>query len=568
MAKRKNAPTGYPSIDKTHKREERFLERHPVIPNLSIYHAFRLLTRSYLDDVAVDCEELSTTFRELQRDSVALSQAFYALGVRAGDIVTACMPNLYQAVVAFFAANRIGTTMTFLNEFSSQEEILHYLNLFHSPLLLNYDRDSAYNSALLAGSDLKHIVTLTPKEVNYPLSQLESRKDPPTSAVLRYGDLLTFSKMSNAEHIMTRFGGRQDVLILFTSGTTGTPKSVVLTNQNILAAAIYLQNSSHLSNTRGERSLVCVPFTYPYGFSTSALMSLLCGRAAILAPMLSVETIGGYLKKKPNIIFGSPALLELIMRGAAPGQDLSSVTTFISGGDFLTPSQEAAGKSFFAAHGSSITICNGFGNAETTACGANHVGIPIRSESVGCILTGSDAIIIDPDSHTELKYGEEGLLCIAGKHVFKEYYHEPELTAEVKMRYKGKTYFMTGTMGILDEDGYFTLTGREARFYITSTLNKIYCDHVQTAIASMDEVSACAVVKKPDAKRLFVGKAFVVFKPDVQPKAAVLEHIRAQCAKVLKAYEVPQDFELVESLPRTRADKIDYKTLERMAADE
>lgn len=568
--------TGYPSIDQTHKRTESFWERHPLIPPVSIYQAFCLLSRAWRTDVAVMCEEASWTFHELLEEAKALSKAFIALGIRRGEIISICMPNLYQGIAAFFAANRIGAVVTFFSEKTTGKEIRNYLTRFHSPLLLNYTEDGTCDESLIQETGVRHVITLDRDGALRHLSGEATNPPDKNTVFLRYQDLYHI-----AEEVKTCvepcFGGDRAALILFTSGTTGEPKAVVLTNQNILAAATYLKNSSHISNTRGEKSLVCVPFMYPYGFSTSALMSLLCGRTAILAPNLTIDTISGYLAQGPNIIFGNPALVELIMRGTPHDQDLSSVTTYISGGDYLTSALEAEGKKFFEAHGSRVVMCNGCGNAETTSCGTNPMGVELRPGTVGKVLTGSDGIIIDPDSHAELKYRQEGMLCISGRHVFKEYYGEPELTKQVKLTYKGKTYFMTGMFGFLDEDGYFTITGRMARFYIMSTLNKIYCDRVQTAICAIQGVAACAVVKKPDAALIYVGKAYLVLEAGLPPNAETVGYIKAKCREPillpgkrelihLKPYEIPTDFEFVESLPRTKADKIDYKILEERAS--
>lgn len=558
--------TGYPSVDKLHQRGERFTARHPLIPNISIYHAFRLLSISFRKDVAIDCQDVTITFQELLNTADTLSRAFQTLGVTSEDIIAVCMPNLPQAVAIFFAANRIGAAVTFLSEVAPPDEIRHYLKLYHSPLLFNYDKDSVYNQTLIQGTTTKYIITLYPDKANTHRSKNPSCMD--------YNFLLSLSHKAN--HAKIHFGGKQNALILYTSGTDGNPKSVVLTNRNILGSATYMKNSAHISNTRGEKSLVCVPFTYPYGFSTSTLISLLCGRQVILTPGLSVDTISSYMKKAPNIIFGSPALLELVMRGTLENQDLSSVTTFISGGDYLTPDRETVGKAFFAHHGSTANICNGSGNAETTSCSTNHVGISLHPGTVGKVLTGSDAIIVNPTTWEELKYGEEGLLCISGAHVFKEYYNEPKLTESVKFHYKGKIFYVTGTMGVLDKEGYFTLTGREARFYITSTLNKIYCDRVQKAIASIDGIASCAVVKKPDKNKLFVGKAYIVLTAGTPHTSKTIKEIKEKCTQPitvlglaepiqLKPYEIPQNFEIIAALPRTKADKIDYGALEQMA---
>lgn len=565
--------TGYPSIDQIHKREERFFEKHPVIPNISIYGVLRLLSSSYRNDVAINCDGRTATFSHLLRDAFCVSNGLIALGIQPGEIITVCMPNIYQSVVLFFAANRVGITVTFLNEFSTCEEIQHYLKFFNSPLLINYGEGKRFNRELIQCTDVKHIVTLHESEKDFQVFNKSFWEVDVTQSLLHFRDLYALGKRRKYSAKIL-FSGNRNALILFTSGTTGTPKSVVLTNRNILAAAVYLKNSSHISNARGEKSLVCVPFTYPYGFCTSLLMSLLCGRQAILAPQLSIDTIGYYLNKQPNIIFGSPALLEVIMRGIPECQDLSSVTTFISGGDYLSMVRENEGRKFFARHGGKVSMCNGTGNAETTSCGTNSVGTMYRAGSAGRILSGADAIIIDPVSRKELQYGEEGLLCVSGKHVFKEYYNEPEMTTAARWKYKRKTYFPTGMLGFLDKDGYFTITGREARFYITSSLNKVYCDRVQNIIAAIDGISMCAVVEVPDKKDIFSSKAFIVLETGIQPTEETLEYIMKSCAEPimmagtnttvqLKQYEIPKDFIFLKELPRAKSGKVDYNALKK-----
>jgi len=567
--------TGYPSIDKTHLRDAKFLEKHPIIPNINIYSAFKLMSAPYKNDSAVDCLDLNATYKELLEDSITLSKAFIELGIKKGDIITVSMPNFYQAVTTFFAANRIGAVITFLNSFAGVDEVKRYLNEFESPLFVNYDKVDEYNTLIKKGTKVQNIITLDRNDLNKKGFSLE-RSNQFSTAISYYdlGDLSTFQKgiCNNV------FGGNDDALILFTSGTTGNPKSVLLTNKNILSSAIYMKNSTHLENTRGEKSLVCVPFTYPYGFATSTLMSLLCGRQAILAPNLSKDNISYYLQKDSNIIFGSPALLELIKRNVSEDFDLSSIDTFISGGDFLTVKQNMEGKEFFERHNASVLICNGSGNAETVGASTNAVGIPLKPETVGKVLVGSDVIIIDEATGKELKYGEEGLLCISGGHVFKGYFNNLDLTENEKFEYNGKTYFKTGTRGILDTDGYFTLTGRNSRYYIISTLNKIYCDYVQNVMSNIDIIDSVAVVKKPDDEKLYTSKAFIVLKEGIENDDVLKEYILNQCEEELvmkngdkiqlKPYEIPTSIEFVSELPRTEADKIDYMYLEKLATDE
>lgn len=566
--------TGFPSIDKPQNDGYSLLAKNPIIPNINIYSAIKALNMFYKKSVAVDCLDLVADYNQLFNDAVRISLALKELGVKKGDIVSISMPNFYQAVASFLACNRIGAVTTFLNPSASKEEINEYLNLFESPIYINYDKTPQDNDEIKAKTKVKYIVTLNKENVNN-LNMDYDYHITSNDTTIDFNSLENISKFQ--KNNIELHTGKENSLILFTSGSTGKSKSVVLTNENILSAGTYLKNSSKAKNLNGNKTLVCVPFTYPYGFATSTIMTLLTNKTAILAPSMSKETISYYLKKQPNIIFGSPALLDLIMKNVPNNQDLSSITTFISGGDFLTPSHSARGKEFFENHGASnVEMGNGSGNAETVSCGTNPTGIKIRPETAGKVLVGTDAMIVDPETMEEKKYGEEGLLCVSGKHVFKEYYKEPELTRKAKFMRNGKEFFKTGTMGFIDKEGYFTLTGRESRFYILSTLNKVYCDRVQVMLSSCDIINDCAVVKVPDKDLLYVNKAYIVLKDGVEVNQDTIDKIYAFCNQPIKSslgdseqfkwYEIPTYVEFVKELPRrSGTDKIDYKLLEEDA---
>lgn len=570
--------TGYPSIDNIHNKDYSFFDRNPIIPDMSIYNTINMLSTFYRKEDAIDCLDLNVNYDEMINDTVLLSKTFKELGIKKGDIISVSMPNFYQGVIVYLAANRIGAVTTFINSMSSIEEVLGYLNEFESSLFINFDKDSEYNKKIKDNSKVKNIITLNKDEIN------TKNYGNITSSVNGYRDDLSFSDIGSIAKyykrpIYTLYGGKEDSLILFTSGSTGNPKSVVLTNQNILASGIYMKNTGRIKAKVGERCLVCVPFSYPYGFATSTIMSLICGRVAVLAPTLSKDNIRYYLSKNPNYVFGSPALLELIKRNVKDSDDLSSIHTFVSGGDFLTVSQNKAGVEFFRKHGAETIICNGSGNAETVGTNTMAVGSINKPETVGRVLVGTKAIVVNPDTLEEVKYGEEGMLCISGKHVFKGYYKNEDMSRETKFVYKGIEYYKTGNMGILDTDGYFTLTGRSSRYYIRSDLNKVYLEHIQNVISLIDVVDSCCVVPKEDKDLLFTNKAYVVLKDGVLPSLEVSDYIMNMCYKPLynsvtgemvqlKPFEVPESITFLDVLPRTKADKVDYTFLENMAKNE
>lgn len=570
--------TGYPSIDNIHNKDYSFFDRNPIIPDMSIYNTINMLSTFYRKEEAIDCLDLNVNYDEMINDTVLLSKTFKELGIKKGDIISVSMPNFYQGVIVYLATNRIGAVTTFINSMSSIEEVLGYLNEFESSLFINFDKDSEYNKKIKDNSKVKNIITLNKDEIN------TKNYGNITSSANGYRDDLSFSDIGSIAKyyrrpIYTLYGGKEDSLILFTSGSTGNPKSVVLTNQNILASGIYMKNTGRIKAKVGERCLVCVPFSYPYGFATSTIMSLICGRVAVLAPTLSKDNIRYYLSKNPNYVFGSPALLELIKRNVKDSDDLSSIHTFVSGGDFLTVSQNKAGVEFFRKHGAETIICNGSGNAETVGTNTMAVGSINKPETVGRVLAGTKAIVVNPDTLEEVKYGEEGMLCISGKHVFKGYYKNEDMSRETKFVYKGIEYYKTGNMGILDTAGYFTLTGRSSRYYIRSDLNKVYLEHIQNVISLIDVVDSCCVVPKEDKDLLFTNKAYVVLKDGVLPSLEVSDYIMNMCYKPLynsvtgemvqlKPFEVPESITFLDVLPRTKADKVDYTFLENMAKNE
>lgn len=566
--------TGYASIDKPHNIGASKSDINPFVPGLNIYSAIKALNSFYKDETAIESIEIKASYGKLFEDAKTISLALKELGVKKGQIVSVSMPNLYQAVAIFLACNRIGAVTTFLNYFAPEEEIISYLNIFESPIYFNLGKTAEDNRRIKNNTHVKNIVTLNSEDINN-LSFNRNYLITSNDYKIDFCSLNTIAKCKKNK-IERYHGIKENALILFTSGTTGKPKSVVLSNENIISAAIYLKNSSNIKDNKDDkRTLVCVPFSYPYGFATSTLMTLLSNKTAILAPDISKNNISNYLALNPNIIFGSPALLELIMKNTPENQDLSSIKQFISGGDFLTPYANNRGKEFFEKHNANVELGNGSGNAETVSCGTNPLGVKNRPETAGRLLVGTNAMIVDPETMQEKKYGEEGLLLVSGRHVFKEYYNNPKLTNESMVEINGIRYFKTGTMGFLDKEGYFTITGRQSRFYIMDSLNKVYLDKVQSIISALPCVDDVAVVSVPDEDKLYVNKAYIILNEKYN-KENMDDFILTLCEKPvrnsqgdliqLKPFEIPSYIEFVEELPRKRGtDKIDYSLLEKDA---
>ena len=512
--------------------------------------------------------------------------AFKRLGIQKGDIVTISLPSNYHALISFFGLNELGAITTFIDTYSSEDDIQSYLDKYQSPVFINYEKSPYDIKDKLNKSKLKYIITLNESLVNSRDFLMKDRLDY-NSQLVDFHSLGFYAKQQKDRFHLPN-NGNDSALILYTSGTTGQPKSVVLTNRNILAAQMYAGNTSHTENITATKTMTCVPLRYPYGMVTSLLTSLLWGKEAILTPDWESNTVDYYYQKEPNIIFGSPAVLELSMRFLDNKMDLSFVSHFISGGDFLTIQHADRGYEFFKLHNNSvIEIGNSCGNAETVSIGSTPVGVPLKQSTAGKILVGSTPLIIDSDIPTdrpinngdsieEKKYYEVGELCLAGDHVFKEYFGEPEATNCVKFKRSRKTFFRTGTLGYIDEYGYFTPTDRKSRFYIRSTGHKVYLDNVQHIVLACDErIVDCATVKVRDETELYINKAFIVLSSEWLPSESLKEElfnkfttsiIIGEQSVQLKEYEIPKDIVFIEELPRKQGtDKIDYQALEKEA---
>lgn len=582
----KKEPTGYPSIDKTHLKGTKFFERHPLIPSLTFSQVLDLMFLTQGNHDIVDSLDLRVDVKAFKKDSLMFAKALLELGVRPNDIVTVSAPNYYQVIPVFKATNMIGAVTTYLNPYAELDELKYYLNLYESTVFINFGLSKELCESIKKDTKVKHIITMPKEMINsrdfsqqndYVVGSKDDLSMRELEGVSKFQD----SKLKSA---CKNFGGKQDALILYTSGSTGKAKSILYTNENLISACIYLKNSTHVPKVTEDdkRWMNVVPFMYPYGFGASVLQTFLSGREVILTPNLSAENIAYYYSKNPHLIFGSPAHLELTKKNLPEDMKLPGLRLYLSGGDFLSVSQSHDGIDFFKSHGATedFSISNSSGTGETLGCSTNAMNIPYRPETVGQLVVGPEYIIVDPETKEEVKYGETGVLCTRGKHVFKGYYKNPELTKETMIKYKGKEFYSSGNIGYLDEDRYFTLIGRSSRFFIINTFNKVYCELIQNVLSRIDVVDSCAVVPKPDAETLFKAKAYVVLKDGVLPTKEVEEYIISKCSETiidsetnesitLKNYEIPESVTFLPELPRTQsAEKVDYEYLKQLAQEE
>lgn len=528
------------------------------IPNISIYELFKRRSKINASKVVCRCHENELTFLQLQAQSEIYAKAFLELGIKCGDIVPLCVEPSCVAVVLFFALNRIGAVSTFLNATAGEEEIKKYIRLFHSNTLILSDRLELNTRALQKECGLTRSIIVNRKDI--VLDNTSVKLD----EILKLGQNSTLMLTQN-------YGSDVPAFIAYTSGTTGEPKSILLSNGNIIAEMLSLAKTTRMQYGPQGNSLQVVPFNYPYGFIISVLFPVFVGKTAALTPALTVETTAEYLKMyKPKYISAIPPFYKSFLKDERIGKmNLSFLKYPVSGGDIITKSEIERINLFLKKHGSKGKLLNGSGNGEGCGSLTNPIALfgQYNINSIGKAIYGLSVKFVD-DNGCVVSRKQKGRFCFSGKNLMLCYYNDETATRAVKyMDDDGIEWFHTDTYGYMDEKNWIYFAGRGRRFFITydskGSPYKVYCDHVQNVIKKHCNVSDCVVVKRTDERRYFVPVAFVTTISEEWVKTR--EEIEELCYIELQHCAVPCEYIHINELPISNAGKIDYLKLEKIA---
>ena len=559
-------------------------KRNPAVPPLSVSALFNLSSFRHWDEVVANQKEIDFTRRELKHDCKILAKAFLELGAKKGDIILiATGRSMYENILIFLAANRLGAIASFLDEKTPRDTILHYLEEFKSPILITYKySDKRIKELKRDAKFLKHVINLDGKTVDEGGPDDEQEEDIEVFALDGFWVGKQNIKKIAEKHrgLVPRhtFAANREALISFTSGSTSGPKPMVFTNKNLIASAIYSKVASNVKMWDKELHswMSYVKFDCPYGLVVSVLAPICGGGEVILTPDIDDSNLDYYIGKNPNTIFGIPPLLEA-MPTLRNDTDISELKMFASGGERLEKSASLAALDFIKSRGlDHIKISNGYGVGEALGLISTAVGTAAYNpDSVGRIPAGVHVMVLDPETGEELGFGKTGILYATGKHVLNRYFNRPELDEQKIIEVRGKKYIKTGDLAYVSETGYITLVGR-ATFFINNLPAKIYYEVVRAAIAKSELVKKCYVVKGPDTKLKLASYAFIVTEDGVGHDNKIRREIMKKATEpfnlgkrriTLKSYEIPRKVIFLDDLPITRANKTDFRKLEKMARE-
>lgn len=545
-------------------------------PDTSLYDFLEHNAKKDPKAYALNYFSRKMTYEELLNQIEECAKALKAIGVKKNEAVSICLPNIPQAVIAFYAINKIGAIANMIHPLSAENEIAYYLDISESRYIIAIDLIKTKLDSIADKVKLKRRIFVSVKDfmpftlkLAYSLTNKgkkndkEADKNMGEKGELSWKNLMAMSKEC-VEETNGHGAGSDEAAILYSGGTTGKPKGILLTNLNFNALA--MQSIEACGNLQPkDKVLSIMPIFHGFGLGVCIHTVLNFGGVAILLPKFKATEFDKLLLKyKPNVIAGVPAIYETLLQGKRlKNKDLSFLKCIISGGDSLSTTSKEKLNHFFIEHKARGVVREGYG---LTECVTGSCLMPDQSDKVGSVgLPYPDTYykIVDPGTHEELPCYEVGEIILRGPTVMKGYLKDEKETSLVLKKHKDNHIWLhTGDLGYKDEDGFIYFKQRLKRMIVSSGYN-IYPQSIENVISSHSSVLTSVVVGVHDEIKGQIVKAFVVLKDGEKPTRELRNELYELCKKNIAKYALPREIAFIDSIPKTLVGKIDYGQLAR-----
>ncbi|MBQ7755656.1 MAG: AMP-binding protein [Clostridia bacterium] len=536
----------------------------------SMFDKVKDVATRYPDYVAFDFMGKSTTYKELVEEIERCARALKTIGVRENDKVTIAMPNCPQAIYMFYAVNLVGGIANMIHPLSAEKEIEFYLNESESVTAITLDQFYHKFEAIRENTKVVNIIIASVKDAlsqpikaGYMLTAgRKIKKIPEDAPVIRWQEFLKLSRCCFYRYKVER-RSEDPAVILYSGGTTGTTKGIVLTNKNFNALSQQIVATNPMFRP-GDKMLSAMPLFHGFGLGVCIHSMLAQGGRCILIPRFTAASYAKQIVKyRCNFIAGVHTLYEALLRlPSMEGADLSCLKGVFSGGDSLSIELKKKFDKFLYDHQATIQVREGYGTTETvTACCLTPPTM-FKEGSIGIPFPDTYIKIVEPGTDRELPYGEEGEILLAGPTVMQEYMKHPEETAQTLRKHAdGLTWVYTGDLGTMDDEGFIYFKGRAKRMIITSGYN-VYPSQLENILDAHEKVQMSCVIGVPDPYKMQKVKAFVKLTPGVTPDEATKQELMDYCRQHIAKYAMPYDIEFKEDMPKTLVGKVAYRVLE------
>lgn len=575
----KESLTGYASIDKPWLKYYTEEQIKTDMPNMSAYSYLYQQNNKYLGRIALSYYGRKISFDELFLKIEETAKALKVFGVKENDIVTISMPNTPEAVYLFYAMSKIGAVANMIDPRTSAEGIAKYIEEVNSDKVIIVD--SYYNKVkpLSENGVVNQIIAVSPAEslplglnLGYKAKEfIDTLKDSSNKNIfndhtINWQQFISNGKAYN-EKTEVDFIPNRALVIEHTGGTTGMPKGVVLSNENINSVALQSVLTG-IDMQREHNWLDIMPTFIAYGVGMGLHLPLTIGMETILIPQFDAQKFDELLVKyRPVHMVGVPSYWGTIIKSKKLAKkDLSYMIAPTVGGDAMDITLEKQANEYLKEHNCTSKIVKGYGMTEVTGGVSGTVDKNNEIGSVGIPFVKTTISVFEPNTENELKYNQNGEICITGPNTMIGYFKNQEATnAILKKHVDGKMWIHTGDIGHITENGSLFIVDRIKRMMIRYDGFKVFPSIIENVIGSHKAVDSCKVVSIDDIEHSQgkLPKAHVVLKEDFKPyQEQIRLEIKKLCAEQLPEYAQPVDYKFRDELPLTSIGKIDYLSLE------
>lgn len=486
----------------------------------------QLLCEKFKQRIVLDAPGRMVTYAQLQSLSQQVAKKFQAAGIVTGDRVLIYYENSIEFYVGYLATWLLHAVPVPVNTFLHEKELAHII----------HDAEPKLIFAMPGFSE--------------KLNVLLSEGFVPALPQIMTGDEIDWQAQADNDKVVpaSKLGPDDLALLLYTSGTTGVPKGVMLSSRNAITNAIQAYVRFQSAGLQGGERLFCVlPLFHAFAQNVCIWFAMITGSTVILVPRIDRKLILEALQRNPTVFFGFPALYGLLcLMKKAP---LDTIKLFVSGADAL-PDKIRAG--FAMIYGR--RICSGYGLTEAAPVVAVDIGSEEQPTNfVGKSLPGIELQLRGDDGKI-VEQGQVGTLWIKGDNIMMGYYHAPQSTDQVLV----DGWLNTGDLVSIDKAGNIAIRGRSKDLIIHKGFN-IYPQEVENVLLKHPHVFKAAVVGKTEEMSGQIPVAYVAVRQSDHKLTE--EGLRKLCNEHLAAYKIPRQIICLEDLPMNSTGKVDKKQL-------
>ena len=554
-----------------HKIWPKRLPRQLIVPATTLWFNLEVSATRFPDKPAYLFFGEPLTFGELHDQAVRVAGWLQSVGVKAGERVAIFMQNCPQYAAAYYGILRANAVVVPVNPMNRAEEFKHFITDPQTRVVIcSADLAAIVASANAEVPEAQRLaqVLVTRYTDAMPVAAIGADDAPPApmaawlrsdpelpAGYLRWTDVLARALVPGPHTAQP-----DDLALLpYTSGTTGLRKGCMHTHRTLMANAV---GGGLWANTSPEStSLAVVPMFHITGMMYGVVGNIYVGSTSVILPRWDRE-LAGRLISKYRVSHWTCIPTMVIDLFASPNYqnfDLSSLS-YISGGGAAMP--QAVAQRLLDEFG--LTFAEGYGLTETAA--PTHANLPERAklQCLGIPIYGVDSRVVDPLTLQELPVGEVGEIISRGPMLFKGYWGHPDATKEAFVEFEGRTFFRTGDLGRMDDEGYFFMTDRLKRM-INASGYKIWPAEVEMLLYKHPAVQEACIIAARDAYRGETVKAIVVLRAEAKGKTSA-DDITNWARDHMAAYKVPKLVQFVDALPKSGSGKVMWRLLQDQEA--